>query len=121
MLRRLLAGLSIASLLVGLIVLFFWWRSYRHVDQYSLGNIEARRTTYVSRDGRVMVTTSENIAGMITRRSEVYEFWRLAMWSLTIPAFCLAITLRRKLRPKPPGSSIVDEQREMMRRMRDGG
>jgi H+/Cl- antiporter ClcA len=119
MLRRLLAGLSIASLLVGLIVLVFWWRSYRHVDHFSLGHIESRRSTYVSRDGRVWVTVSDNIAGMITQRSEFYEHWRLALWCLTIPGFWLAITLRRKLRPAARGSDVSKEQREMMRRMRD--
>jgi hypothetical protein len=119
MLRRLLAGLSIASLLVGLIVLVFWWRSYRHVDQFSLGKIESRQTTYVSRGGRVWVTVSENVAGMNMRRSEFYEHWRLALWCLTIPGFWLAITLRRKLRPAARGSELSNEQREMMRRMRD--
>jgi hypothetical protein len=121
MLRRLLGGLSIASLIVALAVLFFWWRSFHHIDQFSLGKIEAERTTYTSRDGRVMVTVSENVGGMISRRSEVYEYWRLLMCCLAIPAFWLAITVRRMLRPARRGFDVDDspERRQMLRRLRD--
>src|SRR3954447_644662 len=100
MLRRILAGLSIASLVVGLIVLVFWWRSYRHSDHYSIGSINSSQTTYMTNRGFILVTNTQNLGGNILSKSEPYEFWRVAVWTLTIPAFWLAITIRRKL-PRP--------------------
>lgn len=108
--RRLLAGLSIASLLVGVVVLVIWWRSYRHVDRYWHGSLESTRTAYTSRDGRVMVTTSQNVGGVVATRSEFYEHWRLAAGCLCVPGFWVAVMLRRRL-PRPGRLTPADLQR----------
>jgi hypothetical protein len=99
-LRRVLSIFSIASLLVGLIVLFFWWRSYHHIDTIGFGSLASRRTDYISSKGRVLVTLSENVGGGIQSRSTPYLFSQIAGWCLAIPAFWLAIWLRSKL-PRP--------------------
>jgi hypothetical protein len=99
-LRRILSIFSIASLLVGLLVLLVWWRSYHHVDHIGFGSLASRRTEYTSRDGRVMVSISQNISGQIITRSDFYPDSRIAGWCLAIPAFWLAIWIRGKL-PRP--------------------
>jgi hypothetical protein len=100
MLRRVLSIFSIASLLVALIVLLVWWRSYHHTDTIGFGNLASRRTDYTSRDGRVMVTLSQNIDGQILTRSDFYPDSQIVGWCLAIPAFWFAIWLRSKL-PRP--------------------
>jgi len=109
MLRRLLAGLSIASLFVGLVILVFWNRSFYHTDHYSIGSLDSSQTVYTSHEGRIMVTTSQNVGGGIMSQSRPYPYSRIAVWSLTIPAFWLAITIRSKL-PRP-GRRRSDLQR----------
>jgi hypothetical protein len=99
-LRRILSIFSIASLLVGVLVLVIWWRSYGHTDHVGFGDVSSRRTDYTSRDGRVMVTISQNTSGQIVRSSQFYADSRIAGWCLAIPAFWFAIWLRSKL-PRP--------------------
>jgi hypothetical protein len=102
MLRRLLAAMSIVSLLLGLGLLVFWWRSYHHVDHFSFGKVESNQTAFTTRDGMILVTTSQDIGGMISSRSVPYPFWRAAMGTLCIPALWVAITVRRRLIPPRP-------------------
>jgi hypothetical protein len=100
MLRRLLAGLSIASLLVGIAVLLLWWRSYHHVDHFAVGKFDSNRTEFTSQAGNVMVSSSQYNNGMISTQSTIYRHKDIAAGCLIIPAFWLAITIRAKL-PRP--------------------
>src|SRR5438552_1643953 len=100
MLRRLLAALSILSLLLGLVLLVLWWRSYHHVDHFTIGKLESNRTTFTTRGGTILITSSRSGGGMIASRSVPYPLWRAAVGSLCIPALWLAVTLRAKL-PRP--------------------
>jgi hypothetical protein len=102
MLSRILAGLSIASLLVGLIVLIFWGRSYHHVDHIKLGPNE-----FTTEHGALMVTISQNQSDNIFRRTDRYAFTRIAGGCLVIPIFWFAIWIRSKL-PRPPGRQRDD-------------
>jgi hypothetical protein len=109
MLRRILGGLAIASLVLGLAVLIFWWRSYRHVDHFTLGNLNSHQTEFVTHNGYVMVKTSDNIGGIITSRSEPHPFSQVAWACLIIPAFWLAVWVRGKFpRVGQRGSRIED-------------
>jgi hypothetical protein len=96
-----LAGLSIASLIVGMLILVFWWRSFSHTDHYSIGSLNSTQTTYTSRDGRILVTTSENVGGGIMSRSQPYTYKQVVGWSLVIPAMWLAVMVRRRWLPRP--------------------
>ena len=111
MLRRILPGLAIASLLVGVVILVFWWRSYSHVDHFTIGSLDSGQTTYTSKDGRVFVTTSQKMGEMVTSTSKPYEHWRLAMGCLILPGLWAAVTVRRKLLPRPPGFTVEDLRR----------
>ena len=73
MLRRLLAGLSIASLLVGAAILILWWRSYSHVDHFTLGKLENNQTEFTTQSGNVMVSNSRFADGMISSQSTIYQ------------------------------------------------
>ncbi len=114
MLKRILASLAIVSLLASLVIAIFWWRSYRHVDHFGYGNVNSTRTEFASRDGRIMVTTSENISGMIVARSEFYPHSRIAVGCLTIPILWLVIKIRSKL-PRP-GRLTPDDLRRRAER-----
>lgn len=111
MFRRLVGGLAVASLLVGVIVVVFWWRSYRHVDRFALGDVKSTRTSYTSKEGRVMVTKSREVGGMIMQQSEFYEHRRLAAACLCVPGFWLAVMVRRKLLPRPGGFPVDELKR----------
>jgi hypothetical protein len=97
MLRRILAGLSILSLVVGAALLIFWWRSYHHTDHFAIGKPDIDGTEFTAEPGMVWVATTRVDAGMITKQWKTYQFRQLAAGSLVIPAFWLAITIRAKL------------------------
>jgi hypothetical protein len=100
MLRRILTGLSILSLLVGAVVLIFWWRSYHHVDHFAIGSLGADRTEFTSSNGNVMVNRSQSIGGMIISQSTFYPIREVAAGCLIVPTLWLAILIRSKL-PRP--------------------
>jgi hypothetical protein len=102
MLRRLLAGFAIASLLLGAILLVFWWRSFRHVDHLALPVMGGQKSEFTSQHGIVMVTNSRKEDGMIAMRSDFYDYRRILGACLIIPALWLAIFIRSKL-PRPGG------------------
>jgi hypothetical protein len=104
MLRRALTLLTLSSLLVAVVVLFFWGRSYFHVDQFGIGNLATHRTDYASQNGAIIVTQSQNLAGEILRRTDRHPYSQAFGATLIIPAFWLAIWIRGKL-PRPPGRS----------------
>jgi len=106
MLRRILPGLAIASLLVGVAILVLWWRSYSHVDHFTIGSLDSGQTTYTSKGGRVFVTTSQKIGEMVTSTSKPYEHWRVAMGCLILPGLWGAVVVRKKLLPRPPGFTM---------------
>ena len=100
MLRRLLAGLAILSLVLGAAVLIFWWRGYRHVDHFAVGSLNDNRTEFTSQAGSVMVSRSQSVGGMIMTQSTIYPYRSFSSAFLIVPAFWLAITIRAKL-PRP--------------------
>ncbi len=100
MLRRILLAMSILSLLLGAVVLIFWWRSYSHVDHFSLGRLDNGGTEFTSTAGKLMVGRSQSIGGMIVTQSTIYPYRSFWSASLIIPAFWVAITIRSKL-PHP--------------------
>jgi hypothetical protein len=100
MLRRLLSGLSIASLLVGALLLLLWWRSYHHSDHFTLGKPDTDQTEFTTQPGSIWVATTNSEGGMITKHWQTYPFKQLAAGTLIIPAFWVAITIRAKL-PRP--------------------
>jgi hypothetical protein len=122
MLRRLLPGLAIASLLVGVVILVFWWRSYAHVDHFTIGSIASGgETTYTSKDGRVMVTTRQSVGEMVRSSSKFYEHWRLAMGCLIVPGLWVAVSVRRWLLPRPPGTGTGLTMGDLRRRAKEQG
>jgi len=100
MLRRLLAGLSILSLVLGAALLIFWWRSYRHVDHFAVGSLDSNRTEFTSQAGNVMVSRSQSVGGMIMTQSTIYPYRSFSSAFLIVPALWLAIMIRAKL-PRP--------------------
>ena len=100
MLRRILAGLAILSLVAGAALLIFWWRSYHHTDHFAVGSFATNRTEFTAHGGNVMVSRSQSVGGMIMTQSSFYQFRQIAAGSLVIPALWLAITIRAKL-PHP--------------------
>ena len=65
MLRRILAGLSILSLVAGAALLIFWWRSYHHTDHFAVGSFDTNRTEFTTHDGTLMVSRSQSVGGLI--------------------------------------------------------
>ncbi len=100
MLRRLLAGFSIASLLLGAILLFFWWRSFGHVDHFTLPAWSGTRSEFTSQRGIVMVSNSRKLGDMIDTQSSFYSYRQILACCMIIPALWLAIFIRGKL-PRP--------------------
>jgi hypothetical protein len=100
MLRRILAGLAILSLVAGAALLFILWRSYHLTDHFAFGSFQTNRTEFTTHAGNVMVSRSQSVGGMIVTQSSFYPIRQVAGCSLIIPAFWLAITIRAKL-PRP--------------------
>src|ERR1700742_1523627 len=103
MLSRILAALSIVSLLLTVAVLVFWWRSYSHIDHLAIANNQ-----FTTMHGYVIVTTTQHPVGEILHRSDRIAFKQVLGGSLVVPAFWLAIWIRSKL-PRPPGRGPRDD------------
>jgi hypothetical protein len=101
-LRKFLAGFAIASLVVCLIVLIFWWRSYTHIDHVGFPGIGGGRAELTTNHGRVMVTTTRKVANMVTQVSSFHPMREVVGECLVIPALWLAVKLRSLL-PRPGG------------------
>ena len=102
-LRKFLAGLAIASFTLALIVLLFWWRSYRYIDHINLRSLTGQRAELTSSHGMLMVTRTQNLGSMVTQRSTFYPMRQVLGGCLVVPAFWAAATIRRML-PRPPGT-----------------
>jgi hypothetical protein len=111
MLLKILSGLAVASLLVGVIVGVFWWRSYHHTDEFKLGNLDSNQTVFTTHDGRISIAVSENIGGMISTQLKFYPFSQVIWGCFIIPGFWLAIWVRKKL-PRPGGRERLPLQRD---------
>lgn len=102
MLQKFLAGLAIVSSVLALIVLLFWWRSFKHIDHINLHSLTGRQAELTTNHGMLMVTRTQNLGSMVNQQSRFYSMRQVFGGCLFIPALWLAATIRRML-PRPPG------------------
>ncbi len=106
MLKRLLASLSLVSLLIAVALLVYWWRSnHGHVDSFLLGSVASTQTRFTSAAGHVGVEVIEHQGAIVTSRLQFYTFKQCLGYTLLIPGLWVAIKVRNML-PRPPGRQL---------------
>ena len=99
MIRTLLTGLAILSLLCCVAVLAVKWRSlHGHDVEFSLGRPEATETFYRSTKGRVMVEIRKHIGDTVATRADLYGFGDVIAGTMMLPSLWVAMELRRMIR-----------------------
>jgi hypothetical protein len=101
-LRKFLAGFAIASLVVCLLVLIFWARSYSHIDHVGLRGVVGGRAELTTNHGTLMVTRTNHLGNMVNQESNFYPMRQVVGGCLVIPALWLAVKIRSLL-PRPGG------------------
>ena len=107
--NRLSASLAIVSLLVALTLAVLWWRAeHGHSDTVlHLGAASAHQTTLFTGTAGLFVDVQQTAAdGSIVDHLKRLAFRDLMGGAFVVPCLWGAIWLRRRLRPRPPGSEL---------------
>lgn len=100
MLRKFLAGLAIASLVLCLAALILWWRSFNHIDHIGMPRLTGGHAELTTIHGTLIVTTTTNYGNFVNQQSRFYPMRQVVAGCLVVPALWLAITIRAML-PRP--------------------
>ena len=105
MLKRLLASLAIVSVVVAGAVAVLWWRAaHGHADAV----LHVGTSSVYTGHDRLFVEQNQTAAtGAIQTRIKPYEFGNVMGIATIAPCLWAAITLRRRLRPRPPGTDLA--------------
>ena len=99
MIRTLLAGLTVVSLLLCVGVLVVKWRSlHGHVDEYTLGPPGKTQTRFTSSNNNVLIETIQPEGTSIYSKAKAYPFGNFVAGTLMLPSLFAATEVRRLIR-----------------------
>jgi hypothetical protein len=107
-LNRLFTSIAIVSLLAAVAVAILWWRAeHGHADTFHLGASSPTQVRFEPLPGgRLAIHRAERTDDGVQSRTDFVPMRSVMGGCFVVPALWAAIRLRRRLRPRPPGSQL---------------